>query len=69
MYPQGTNDFGDVRYGGPYPPVGSTHNYHFKVYALDTMIFPGDGATKEQVLQEMSGHGLAMGELIGTYTG
>src|SRR4051812_30795928 len=34
---QGTNDFGEPKYGGPCPPSG-THRYFFKVYALDTSL-------------------------------
>jgi Raf kinase inhibitor-like YbhB/YbcL family protein len=30
---QGTNDFGNVGYGGPCPPSG-THHYQFTLYAL-----------------------------------
>src|SRR5256885_1871315 len=33
---QGKNDFGDVGYGGPMPPIGhGPHHYHFCLYALD----------------------------------
>jgi len=33
---QGTNDFGDVGYGGPCPPEGERHNYHFTLYGLES---------------------------------
>ena len=32
---QGTNDFGNVGYGGPCPPRGQRHRYRFTLYALD----------------------------------
>jgi Raf kinase inhibitor-like YbhB/YbcL family protein len=64
---QGTNDFGRLGYGGPSPPPGKPHRYFFKLYALDTMLELGPGATKADIEQEMSGHILAEGELVGTY--
>ena len=63
----GKNSWGDMRYGGPCPPSG-THRYFFKLYALDTTINLLPGATKEQVLEEMEGHILAQGELVGTFS-
>ncbi|MCD6237632.1 MAG: YbhB/YbcL family Raf kinase inhibitor-like protein [Thermoplasmata archaeon] len=65
-YPQGINDFGVVGYRGPCPPSG-THHYHFKVYALDVVLDLENGATREELDKAMSGHVLAIGELIGTY--
>ena len=65
---QGKNSWDTVGYRGPMPPPGhGLHHYHFKLYALDTELDLRAGATKEQVLQAMSGHVLAEGELIGTY--
>jgi Raf kinase inhibitor-like YbhB/YbcL family protein len=67
---QGKNSWPDdnVGYRGPAPPPGSgTHRYFFKLYALDTMLDLAAGATKRQLLDAMSGHVLAQGELIGTY--
>jgi len=64
---QGTTDFGRIGYGGPCPPSG-THRYFFKLYALDTMLDFGPGATKKQVVAAMKGHILAEGQLMGKYT-
>lgn len=67
---QGVNSFrGDnIGYRGPAPPPGhGTHHYHFKVYALDTIIDAGPGLTKDALLKQMEGHVLATGELVGTY--
>jgi Raf kinase inhibitor-like YbhB/YbcL family protein len=64
---QGTNHFGRIGYGGPCPPPGKPHHYRFNVYALDTRLSLGPGATKEDLLKAMSGHVLAQGELIGVY--
>ncbi|MCW8141451.1 MAG: YbhB/YbcL family Raf kinase inhibitor-like protein [Planctomycetota bacterium] len=65
---QGQNSWGRVGYGGPQPPVGhGTHHYHFRLFAIDTHLSLGPGATKEEVLQAIDGHVLAEGELVGTY--
>jgi Raf kinase inhibitor-like YbhB/YbcL family protein len=64
---QGTNDFGKIGYGGPAPPPGKPHRYYFKLYALDTMLNLKEGATKQQLEQEMKGHILASAQLMGKY--
>ena len=64
----GENSWGDRGYGGPCPPRGS-HHYVFTVYALDTMLPLDPGASKRAVLDAISGHVLATGELIGVYPG
>ena len=64
---QGKNTTGDFGYMGPCPPMG-THDYNFKVYALDTVLdLVPDEATKKSVLEAAKGHVLGMGELIGKY--
>ena len=63
---QGVNGAGSIGYMGPCPPSGS-HRYFFKVYALDTELGLGGGATKEDVLSAMEGHVLGEGRLMGTY--
>ncbi|MGF1515007.1 MAG: YbhB/YbcL family Raf kinase inhibitor-like protein [Elainellaceae cyanobacterium] len=63
---QGKNDFGNLGYGGPCPPRG-THRYRFKVYALEQPLTLEAGATKRQVIEAMSEHVLAGGELVGRY--
>ena len=64
---QGKNDFGKVGYGGPCPPSGPPHHYHFKLYALDQMSGLKSKATKQQLQDAMKGHVLAEPNLIGTY--
>jgi hypothetical protein len=62
----GTNDFRKLGYGGPCPP-GGTHRYFFKLYALDTVLSLGSGATKAQIEEAMQGHILAEAQLMGKY--
>ncbi|MGC9398942.1 MAG: YbhB/YbcL family Raf kinase inhibitor-like protein [Anaerolineae bacterium] len=62
----GKNSWGRRDYGGPCPP-GGTHRYFFKLYALDTTLDLGSGASKKQLLNAMEGHVLAQAELMGTY--
>ncbi len=64
---QGTNDFHKIGYGGPAPPRGAYHRYFFKLYALDTELALGPGATKRELLKAMKGHVLAEVELVGRY--
>jgi Raf kinase inhibitor-like YbhB/YbcL family protein len=63
---QGVNGAGGVGYTGPCPPSG-THRYFFKVYALDTRLDLGGGATAVRLSDAMEGHVLAEGQLMGTY--
>lgn len=64
---QGRNDFRKIGYGGPCPP-GGTHRYFFKLYAVDVVLGIEPGATKQQVMDAMSGHILSESELMGKYS-
>ena len=64
---QGRNDFGRISYGGPCPPPGTPHHYHFVLYALDLTLDLPAGASKVQVLNAMQGHILGQAEVIGSY--
>lgn len=64
---QGTNDFRKIGYGGPCPP-GGTHRYVFKLYALDTELKLGAGATKGDAERAMKGHVLGQATLTGKYS-
>jgi Raf kinase inhibitor-like YbhB/YbcL family protein len=64
---QGKNTWGRIGYGGPAPPKGRAHHYHFKLYALDAALSVKPGLDKPALLAAMSGHILARGELIATY--
>lgn len=68
MPEEGGNDFGNIEYGGPCPPAGDTpHRYFFRLYALDTTLDLGSGASRQQLNDAMDGHVRAESELIGTY--
>jgi len=64
---QGTNDFGNVRYGGPCPPSG-THRYFFRVFALDQTLDIKSGANRQELDKALAGHVLARGELMALYS-
>jgi Raf kinase inhibitor-like YbhB/YbcL family protein len=63
---QGKNGSGKSGYKGMCPPTG-THHYHFKVYALDTMLDIDENTNKAGLEKSMEGHILAQGELVGLY--
>jgi Raf kinase inhibitor-like YbhB/YbcL family protein len=65
---QGVNSSGSVGWFGPKPPKGDpAHHYHFQVFALDRAPKLEPGATRQDVLQAMSGHVVAKGQLVGLY--
>jgi Raf kinase inhibitor-like YbhB/YbcL family protein len=64
---QGENDFDRTGYGGPCPPSGGDHRYFFRLYALDSELDLGPGATKSELLAAMDGHVVGVGQLMGTY--
>ena len=64
---EGVNDFGRRGYGGPCPPRGPAHHYHFVVLALDTRLGLAGGATRPELEARIRGHVLANGELVVTY--
>lgn len=63
---EGQNDWKNLGYGGPCPPIGR-HRYFHKLYALD-IVLPDLGApTKSDLETAMEGHVLAQAVLVGTY--
>ena len=68
---QGKNSWPDgqtVGYRGPMPPPGhGRHRYFFKLYALEAKMVVEPGLSKNALLQEIQGHVLAEGQLMGTY--
>jgi Raf kinase inhibitor-like YbhB/YbcL family protein len=63
---QGLNDWNDVGYRGPAPPIGR-HRYVHKLYALDTAIGDAGAITNGDLDRAIQGHVLEQAELIGTY--
>ncbi len=64
---QGKNDYGEIGYGGPYPPKGSIHHYVFRVYALDSYLMLNAGCSKEESVKAVKDHVIVYGELRGIY--
>lgn len=64
---QGLNDFEKNSYGGPCPPSG-THNYQFKLYALDSKLDLIEESTKGDLEKAMESHILDQSVLVGKYS-
>jgi Raf kinase inhibitor-like YbhB/YbcL family protein len=64
---QGTNDSQTTGYSGPNPPPGRPHNYHFELYALDTVLPVETGVNATRLLELMKDHVLASARLMGIY--
>jgi len=57
-----------IGYRGPMPPPGhGPHRYFFRLYALNAPVAAEPGDTKKLLLEQMSGHVLGEGQLMGTY--
>ncbi len=64
----GRNSFLKAGYLPPDPPTGhGPHHYVFQLYALDSRLDLDGSPSRGKVLDAMTGHVLAMGELIGLY--
>ncbi len=63
---QGRNDFGRLGYGGPCPPPGSPHHYHFRLFALNSQLMP-QSATGPGVEEAMQNHIVTSTEIVGTF--
>jgi Raf kinase inhibitor-like YbhB/YbcL family protein len=67
-YTKGRNDFGNIGYGGPMPPVGhGTHHYYFWVLALDQQLDLKEGLTLWQLLARVEPNLIGMNRLVGTF--
>ncbi|MEX0930240.1 MAG: YbhB/YbcL family Raf kinase inhibitor-like protein [Candidatus Paceibacterota bacterium] len=58
----GVGTSGTVGYYGPCPP-GERHYYVFTLYSLDTVLSFPEGASKEEVMEAMTGNVLQKAEL------
>jgi Raf kinase inhibitor-like YbhB/YbcL family protein len=63
----GKNSHGENKYYGPCPPNGM-HTYHFKVYALNSVLELSENAGKAELLKAMEGHILEQATLKGRYS-
>jgi Raf kinase inhibitor-like YbhB/YbcL family protein len=65
---QGRTDFGIAAYGGPCPPPGKPHHYHFMLFALKVpkLQVPAD-ATAAMIGFYVNTNKLAEAELVGLY--
>jgi Raf kinase inhibitor-like YbhB/YbcL family protein len=65
---QGRTDFGTSGYGGPCPPPGKPHHYHFRLYALKVpkLDLPAD-ATAAFIGFNVKANALAETEIVGLY--
>ena len=67
---QGKNVAGSTSYVGPKPPAGQTHPYHFQVFALNTTLdIDPANADRATLINAMKGRVLAVGDVVGNYTG
>jgi Raf kinase inhibitor-like YbhB/YbcL family protein len=64
---RGRNDFGELDYRGPCPPVGPAHRYFFRLYAINEKVELPSGATREQILSAISENILAHTQLMGSF--
>jgi Raf kinase inhibitor-like YbhB/YbcL family protein len=62
----GENDFGNVGYNGPCPPIGR-HRYYFRLHALDVKLPNLAAANRATLEHAMDGHTLASATLMGTF--
>lgn len=67
-FKQAINDFRKSGYGGPCPPPGAPHHYHFRLLALsvEKLSLPGR-VTCRGVESEARKHSLAEATLVGIY--
>jgi len=59
-------EHGCTEHGGPCPPPGKPHRYHFKLYALDTTLHLKPRATKRQVSEAWKDMTIPAGTQSGT---
>jgi len=65
----GKNSYGNSEWLLPDPPSGhGAHDYVFQLFALDLPLTLMPGATRDEVLDAMEGHVLAVAVLTGTYS-
>jgi len=65
---QARTDFGTFGYGGPCPPPGKPHHYHFRIFALKVpkLEVPAD-ATAALIGSSVQANKIAEADLVGLY--
>ena len=67
-YNEGKNSKLAIGFTPAEPPRGhGLHHYHFEVFALDTTTDYDPGIGRSELLEQMKGHVLGWGEVVGTY--
>jgi hypothetical protein len=67
-FKQAINDFQKSGYGGPCPPPGTPHHYHFRLLALSIeRLSLSESATCPEVENEARKHRLAEATLVGIF--
>lgn len=64
---QGTNDFRNIGYGAPCPPVLTTFTYHLTLYVFDQPLDLPPGANGDTFTQAIQGHVLDQAQISGSY--
>lgn len=65
---QASNDFGTQGYGGPCPPPGKPHHYHFRLYALSvSKLGSAADAPTPSINAKVNTNKLAEADLVGLY--
>lgn len=65
---EGTNDFGNVGFGAPCPPPGTTHHYSFRLLALDVKSLGlKQGSKRGEFDAAVKGHVVGSGELVAVF--
>ena len=62
----GWNSRNENKYTGPCPPNG-VHEYHFRIYALNTFLNLPGSSSKVEVIKAMQGHVISWGEAVGLF--
>jgi Raf kinase inhibitor-like YbhB/YbcL family protein len=63
---EGENDYGETGWGGPNPP-DREHSYRFLLYALDTSLDLGTGASKDDAYDAAEGNVVDKAHLEGRF--
>ncbi|OGT67332.1 MAG: hypothetical protein A3J38_04705 [Gammaproteobacteria bacterium RIFCSPHIGHO2_12_FULL_45_9] len=61
------NSWGNMTYQGPCPPKGPGHHYHFRLYALNTILNPKAITDSLSLRKQVTQHALGMTEWVGQF--